>query len=388
MIKMTNKAQRRVKILEMVKEKQIKQTEAADRLGVSYRQLKRIYKTYNLKGDEALNHGLIGKQGNNRTDEFVKEMIMKIVRNEFKDYKPTFISEKLLECYHVVMRSNTLRKWMMKEHLWEKTKKMSKHRNRRQRKEHFGEMIQMDGSPHDWLGIGQELCLMHMVDDSNNTAFGLFDTGETTDIALRALYEWITKYGVPQSIYSDHGGVFYVDREPSIEEQLKGINPKTRFGQVCEDLGIEMIYANSPQAKGRVERANGVQQDRLLNDLKYYGIKTMEDANRFLKNGYWDKHNSRFSKKSVSDADYHIPLFDSQDLRNLVCYKEERKISQDFVVRLNNRLFQLIKEQKIELRPRNEVIIKTWLDGSIHIFKKEIELEYREIIAKDNQNIA
>jgi len=385
---MTDEAQRRVKILEMVKEKQIKQTEAADRLGVSYRQVKRLFRTYKLNGDEALNHGLIGKQGNNRIDADIKESIMKIVRDDLQGYKPTFTAEKLYEGHGIDMQAGTLRKWMINENLWEKTKKMSKHRNRRQRKEHFGEMIQMDGSPHDWLGIGQELCLMHMVDDSTNTSFGLFDTGETTDIALRCLNAWILKYGVPQSIYTDHGSVYYVDRETSLDEQLKGLKARTRFGQVCEDLGIEIIYANSPQAKGRVERANGVQQDRLISELRYKGIKTMEEANNYLQSTYWDKHNFKYSIKPVSDADYHIAMLKDQDLRNIICYREERKISLDFVVRLNNRHFQILREQKTEIMPRHEVSIKTWLDGSVHIFKKDIELNYREIISQKSQSIA
>ena len=385
---MTMKAQKRAKVLEMLKMKQINQKEASDRIGLSIRQIKRIYKEYKEKGDEALNHGLIGKQGNHQIDKVKKEKILNMVRDKFKDYKPTFIAEKLLEIYGNDIKANTLRIWMLKEGLWHKIRKMSIHRTRRPRKEHFGEMIQMDGSPHDWLGIGKEFCLMHMVDDAGNSAFGLFDTGETTEIALKTLYGWIEKYGIPKSIYTDHGGVFYVDREPTLEEQLKGIVPRTRFGQVCEDFGIEMLYANSPQAKGRVERANGIQQDRLISEMKFLGIKDIESANKFLIEKYWDKHNKRYSKKPMSEADYHIPLLEGQDLRNLICYRAERIISADFVIRMNNRLFQLVRDQKIEIRPGNDVIIKTWLDNSVHIFKKEVELEFQEIISQSLQNIA
>ncbi len=376
---MTQEGQKRVKVMEMLREKKINQKEAAIRLCISPRQVKRLYRKYKEMGDEAMNHGLSGKRSNNHFDEIEKAEILSLVREEIKDYKPTFTAEKLSEIYGKKVEANTLRIWMMEAGLWKKVKKMSKHRTRRQRKEHFGEMVQMDGSPHDWFGTGEEYCLMHMVDDANNKAFGLFDTGETTDITLRTLYGWIEKYGIPQSIYSDHGGVFYVIREPKLEEQLKGVVPRTRFGQVCEDLGIEMIYANSPQAKGRVERANGIQQDRLLNEMKFLGIKDMVSANKFITEIYWERHNSKYSKKPLSEADFHVPLMDGQDLRNLICYSEIRKVSHDFVLRLNNKLFQLLREQEIEIRPGNEVIIKTWLDGSIHIFKRGIELKFNEI---------
>ncbi len=249
-------------------------------------------------------------------------------------------------------------------------------------------MIQMDGSPHDWFGTNEEYCLMHIVDDATNTAYGLFDTGETTDIALRALYDWIVKYGIPQSIYTDHGSVFKVERKPYMEEQMKGIEPRTRFGQVCADLGIEMIYANSPQGKGRVERANGIQQDRLISEMRFHEIKGIEIANNFLKKGYWEKHNLKYSKPSFSIEDYHIELLKDQDLRNLICYKDFRKVSHDFVVRLSNRIFQILREQKIDVRPGDEVMIKTWLDGSVHIFKKDVELIYHEIFDQTKKRIA
>lgn len=374
--------------MEMLKSKQINQAEASDRIGVTVRQIKRIFKEYKEKGDEALNHGLIGKQSNNRIKEDEKEKIMALVREQFKDYKPTFITEKLLEVYGLEVKANTLRIWMIKEGLWKKTRKVAAHRTRRPRKEHFGEMIQMDGSPHDWFGTGEEFCLMNMIDDSMNVELGLFDTGETTDIALKTLYKWIDKYGIPQTLYTDHGSVFYVDREPEIEEQLKGIAPKTRFGQVCEDLGIEIIYAGSPQAKGRVERANGVQQDRLISEMRFLGIKDIEAANKFLLEKYWDKHNSKYSKKPLSDADFHIPLLEGQDLRNIICYRDERSIGFDYVVRLDNRLFQLLKEQNTTIKPRDKVIVKTWLDGSIHIFKKDCELNFKEIENQNHQRIA
>lgn len=383
---MTEEGQKRAKVMEMLKERKITQREAAIRLDLSIRQVKRLYKKYKEFGDEGMNHGLIGKKSNNSYDEKEKEEIMGIVREVFSGYKPTFITEKLKEIYGIEVKPNTLRIWMMKEGLWQKEKKMWKYRCRRERKEHFGEMIQMDGSPHDWFGNGEKYCLMQMVDDASNIAFGLFDKGETTEIALKVLYGWIERYGIPQSIYVDRGGVFYTDREPTIEEQLKGVEPKTRFGEVCKELGIKIIYANSPQAKGRIERANGIQQDRLISEMKLRCIKEMEKANNFLVEEYWEKHNRKFSKKPLSEADFHIALSEDKDLKNIICYSDKRKISADYVVRMDKRDFQLTKNQNIEIRPRDNVIVKTWLDGSIHIFKNNVELFFKEIkkISDDN----
>jgi transposase len=385
---MTQEGQKRAKIMEMLKLKQINQKEASERIGITIRQVKRIFKKYKEVGDEALNHGLTGKRSNNCVKENEKERIMTLVREKFQGYKPKFISEKLLEDYGLAVKANTLRIWMMEEELWQKTRKVAAHRTRRPRKEHFGEMIQMDGSPHDWFGTGEELCLMNMIDDSMNVEFGLFDKGETTDIALKTLYTWIEKYGIPQTLYTDHGSVFYLDRKPTVEEQLKGIIPRTKFGKVCEDLGIEIIYAGSPQAKGRVERANGIQQDRLISEMKYQGIKNMEIANQFLLEKYWDKHNSKYSKKPMSNADFHVPLLEGQDLRNIICYRDERSISFDYVVRMDNRLFQILKEQKTVIKPRDKVVLKTWVDGSIHIFKKDCELIFKEIENKKASKVA
>jgi hypothetical protein len=385
---MTQEGQKRVKIMEMIKKKKITQKEASRILKLSLRQIKRIYKKYVLEGDQALNHGLIGKCGNNQYDIGKKERIIKIIKNDLKGYKPTFTSEKLSEVFEINIHPNTLRDWMLKEGLWQKYKKMTKYRFRRTRKEHFGEMVQMDGSPHNWFGTGAEYCLMNMIDDATNIEFGLFDTGETTEIALKTLYKWIERYGIPQCLYTDYGSVFHIDREPNIQEQLKGIEPRTRFGQVCYELGIEIIYADSPQAKGRVERANGVQQERLINEMSFLGIKEIEIANRFLIEKYWDKHNSKYSKKPISDVDYHIPLLQGQDLRNIVCYSDERSIGNDFVVRLETRLFQILENKSVLFRPRDKVIIKTWLDGSVHIFKELHELSFIEIKEKNYEKIA
>lgn len=378
-IKMTKETLKRVKVLEMVRCKKLKQKEAAEILNLSRRQLIRIYKRYLEGGEESLNHGLIGKPSNHRIDEGLKRKIIECYKENYEGFGPTFASELMEDKDGLKVKAQTLRLWLLKEGLWERRRKAPKHRYRRPRKERFGEMVQMDGSIHDWFGDGKNNCLMNMVDDATGISFGLFDSGETTEIALRCLYGWIKRYGVPNAIYTDYKSLFYTKREPSIEEQLEGKEALTEFGRVCKDLGIEMIYASSPQAKGRVERHNGIHQDRLIKLLRLKEIKDCERANNYLENEYWDKYNKKFGKKPISDEDMHISLTGDQNLNELVCFCVERKISRDYIVRKDNRIYQLTREQKINIRPGDKVLVKTWLDGSVHVYKGKVELMFYEV---------
>lgn len=381
-INMTVKAQKRAKLLEMVKSGLLKLTEVTEPLNIGYRQVLRIYKTYCEKGDEALNHGAIGKKSNHKISEEFKQEVISLYTQEYKSCGPTFAAEKMKEDHNIEVKPNTLRLWLLKENLWQKVRKQSKHRTRRERKHHFGEMIQMDGSIHDWFETGEKFCLMNMIDDATGTSFGYFDKGETTEVSLKALMDWISQYGIPCSIYSDRKSVFYTDKKPSIEEELAGIKPYTKFGRVCHELGIEIIYANSPQAKGRVERFNGIHQDRLIKEMKLKNIKDCETANKFLVDYYWKKNNEKFGKKAISDKNMHIPLREDQDIRNFVCYYYDRILSRDFVIRLNNRFFQITNNQDIEISYGSKVTIKVWLDKSVHIWYKGHEINYKEIVVK------
>jgi len=387
-IKMDRKTLERVKILEMIKQKKLSQKEGCEFLKLSKRQLIRIYKKYLEGGEESLNHGLRGKTGNHRIDESYKKEVIECYKTYYKGFGPTFASELMYENNNLIVKAGTLRLWLMDEGLWEKKKKMPKHRLRRARKKYFGEMIQMDGSIHDWFGDGKKVCLMNMVDDGTGKSYGLFDSGETTNIALRCLYDWIKENGIPYSLYTDYRSIFYTDRETTLEEQLEGEEALTEFGKVCKKLGIEIIFANSPQAKGRVERHNGIHQDRLLKLLKLKGIKNCEEANEFLKKYYWDSYNKKFSKKPESDEDMHVPLVAGQNLDEIICYCDKRKISRDYVVKKDNRIYQLTKKQNINIKPGDKVLVKTWLDNSVHIYKDRIELNYYELDERGNKLIS
>jgi len=388
MIEMTPKAQKRAKVMEMVKLKKFSQHQASELLNITTRQVKRIYRKYLEDGDIALNHGLIGKKGNHRTDDSVKKTVLKLYRNRYPDFGPTFAAEKMAEEFGLTINHETLRLWLKKEGDWTKHRKRATHRSRRTRRSCFGEMLQMDGSIHDWFGNRTEVCLMDTVDDATGKAYGLFDTGETTNVAMKVLYDWIKKYGIPQSIYSDRKSLFYTEREPTLQEQLDGVEPLTEFGKVCNDLGIGMIFAYSPQAKGRVERRNGVLQDRLIKEMGLRGIKDIDTANKFLKKEYWNKFNVKFEKPAASDENAHVPLLPSQNINELICYTYYRTLTNDYVVRNKNRFFQVEKRNKVWVYPRNRIQIKEWLDKSVHLYYNGHELKYREIFPRNAEDIS
>ena len=368
---MTKTGQKRLKILELVIAGSISLAGAGEKMGISYRQAIRIMKKYKTKGDESLNHGLIGKRSNNKKDGNLRLTVIEKYKVRYPDFGPTLASEKLYEEFGIEVNHETLRLWLIEEGIWLMKRERAKHRRKRSRKECFGEMIQIDGSFHPWFEDNRKDCLMEFVDDATGKTLALFDTGETTYISLKVLYLWIEKYGVPESIYSDKKTVFYTEREPTLAEQLQGIEPMTEFGRVCNKLGIKMIYANSAQAKGRVERKHGVQQDRLVKELRLKGIKDIEKANKFLLEEYLNKHNNKFSKPASKDEDMHVKLLPNQDLRKFICFEIVRVVDNSFVVRSNNHYYQLEKKCAKYVSPKNKVYIQNWLDGSIHIFYKD-----------------
>jgi transposase len=377
-IQMTKKAQKRVKIMELLLAGLIGVSTAAERLEVSKRQVYRIKADYLTEGDGKLNHGSIGKPGNHSKGFDFRETVLNIYRERYEGFGPTFASEMLKEEFGIEIHRETLRLWLKKAGLWN-AKRKSVYRKRRKRRACFGELLQMDGSIHDWFGNGQEVCLQNCIDDATGKTFGFFATGETTEVALKVLYYWIRKYGIPEAIYTDYKSVYRTGREPTLEEQIAGLEPMTEFGRVCHKLGIGLIYASSPQAKGRVERSNGILQDRLLKTMKLKGICNIESANVFLMNEFWDKYNLKVEKDAESGVDAHVPLLPSQVLDRIVCFEWTRKLSRDFVIQWENRCFQVLRENETSIRPGMKVTVQKWLDGSVHLWYNDSRLAVKEI---------
>lgn len=370
----------RAKVMEQVVQKELSLKEAALKMKVSYRQAKRIYKRYLQEGDRGLLHRNQGKASGNAYDPGIREAALRVYQERYGDFGPTFAAEKLGECHGIIIDHETLRRWLLAAGLWERKRRRKAYRSRRRRRECFGELLQFDGSHHDWFeGRRSPCCLMNMVDDATGITFSFFCEEETTSDAMRLLWRWIEHYGIPQALYCDKKNAFVLTREPTIEEQLAGIEPKSPFERVCEVLGIEVIIANSPQAKGRVERNHGVYQDRLVKELRLAGISTIEEANRHLVQTYLPTINEKFAKAPLRPEDAHVPLTTPTSLDDIFSYETPRVVSNDYVISYKRRLFQIQRNNRLQPKPKATVTVRELLDGRIKLLYQNTELEYIEL---------
>jgi hypothetical protein len=377
---MSRKDCRKVQVLSRVKEKLITVRKAGELLGLSYRQAKRLWKRYRQDGEKGVIHRGRAAQSNNKIDPELKEKILNRYREVYQGFGPTLAMEKLVEEDQLPPVSReTLRKWLLKAGLWQRHRRHRPYRRRREPKHHFGELLQLDGSHHPWFGEEHNsCCLMNLVDDATGITLAIMSEEETTEAAMRILWVWIELYGIPVALYCDLKNVYLCDREPTLEEQLEGRLPRTAFGFACEKLGIRIISAHSPQAKGRVERKHGVYQDRFAKELRLRGASTIAEANLILRGGFTDKLNKKFAHPPIAADDLHDPYKAGQDLRDIFCFEQQRSVAQDWVVRHENRFYQLHRGKEAMPRAGSKVIVRTWLDGSIHILHRGRRIPYTE----------
>lgn len=351
--------------------------DAAELMGVSYRQAKRMWKRYRSGGTASLKHGNAGRKSNRGVPEKERNDILRKVEAKYSGFGPTLAAEHLASEDRLRAHPETLRRWMLEAGLWKRARKRKQHRKRRDRRAHFGELVQMDGSFHDWYqGRAPEGCLMNMVDDATSTVEARMGDEETIWAAARVLRQWIGKYGVPLALYTDWKNVYV--REPTAKEELHGKVPVTQFGRMCQKLDIRIIAANSAPAKGRVERGNGTHQDRLIKKMGRKKIRTHDAANTFLQQEYLADHNRRFAREPAEAQDYHRKPPSARELEQVFCLETERSISNDWVVRYENRYFQL--ERTSDYPPRQaKVTVCEWEEGRIEIRYKGKARSHREI---------
>jgi len=382
---MANKLQKgcerlRGKMMEMVKREQKTLKAASLELGISYRQAKRVYQKYVGGGDQALIHGNKGKPSNRRINRTLGKQALTLYAEKYSDFGPTLAQEKLLERDGLAIGVSTLRRELIAARLWIPQRNNRQYRCRRSSREHFGELVQFDGSHHDWFeGRRDRCCLITLIDDATKTRMSQFFEEETMFGAMSVLKMWIETYGIPESLYCDKKNAFVLTREPTDSELLAGITqPKSHFGRACDKLGVHVIAANSPQAKGRVERNHGVDQDRLVKELRLAGISTIEEANIFLLETYLPYMNNKFCLLPKNADDAHVkPGMAALD--DILCMEHERKVSKDYIVRFECRLFQILPEAKLKPRPGDVVLVRVKLDSSICILWKNKVLLVKEI---------
>jgi transposase len=362
-----------------VKEGRMSLRRAADLLGLSYRQTLRSYKRYKAEGDAGLAHRRRGRPSTRRTPEATRAAVVARYRERYVGFGPTLAAEELAKEGFVVDHE-TLRRWLLESGDWHRRRKRRAHRTRRPRRERFGELVQIDGSHHCWFeGQARQDCLFNLVDDATGETLSLMDEEETTELAMRTLWAWIERYGIPQALYADKKSVFVTDREPTLEEQLAGQEPLTAFGKACAKLGIAIIPAHSPQAKGRVERNHGVYQDRLVKLLALNSITSIEEANRFLSGGFVDELNAKFRKPPASPSDAHRPLPPDLDLAQVFCLEDTRTLMNDWCIRHANTYYQILKDNRPLPKPKDKITVRTLLDGSVHLWYREQALRFRAL---------
>lgn len=380
---MSEREMRRSAVLAQVKSGSWTLVEAAERMELSYRQAKRLWKRYGEQGAAGLVHRSAGRGSNRAKPEKLRAKAVRLIRQKYSGevgqrFGPALAAEHLGSEDGIEISASTARRWMLAEGLWSRARKVRAHRQRRARREHFGELVQMDGSFHDWLeGRGPRGCLMNLVDDATGTTLCRMGEQETIWAAAGALNAWIGKHGVPRALYTDWKNVYV--REPTAKELLHGKPAVTQFGRMCERLGIRIIAAGSPQAKGRVERNHGTHQDRLVKKLRRKKIATHEQVNRYLEEEYCDGHNQRFAIDAASDVDYHLPAPGAKRRREIFRLETERALGNDWVVRHENRLYQVERQSRHHAPAKSGVVVCQWEDGSVEIQYRGQKLKWHEI---------
>ena len=373
----------RLRVLHMVLAQKITQVAAARIMGISNRHTGRLVKRIKAHGDKSIANANRGKPARNKISPDTEKQVVALYKTHYGDFGPTLANEKLQERHDLKISTEQLRQILTHHHLW------TPHKRRdgichswRERKAHEGEMIQIDGSHHRWLEdrLDQEFCLMAFVDDTTSKLFARFYEYEGIFPILDSFQEFIQSVGIPHSVYLDRHSTYKTSRQPSLDEQLQDSHPLTQFERIMQQIGITVIHARSPQAKGRVERVFQTLQDRLVKEMRLHAIKTISEANAFL-DTYLVSHNERFSIPAKESLKLYKKIPDSLDLKWTFALTDHRTIANDFTIRWNNRLF-LLCDPSSQLK-RQKIQIKQALDGDLRFSTKDKIRSVKEISEHD-----
>jgi len=381
-LRLSAKERKRLELLSRVREGVLKLVEAAGLCQVSYRQMKRVWKRYREEGDAGLVHRGRARASNRRLPGPFREQVLQRYIQRYPDFGPTLASEYLAKD-GLRVDHETLRRWLLEAGVWQKKRKRQKHRQYRERRAHPGELIQMDGSHHDWWeGRGERAVLMVMVDDATNRTYARFYEAEDTRAALDIFGRYARRYGLPQALYVDRDSIYECTRDSRIDEDLRGQGPQTQFARAMKTLAVEIIPANSPQAKGRVERRHGVFQDRLVKALRLEGISTIEAANRHLEKVFLPELNRRFTCQARARDDLHRRIPAGLHLKDILCFEEPRRVQNDWTVRWRNRHFQITRQHEVLHLAGRSILVRERLDGTVALIYRGESLRFRELLQR------
>jgi len=364
-------------IMAGVKSSDLTLVQAAGLARLSYRQVKRVWRRYQDQGEAGLVHRLRGRVSPRRIASELRAKILARVEVRYAGFGPTLAAEYLLG-EGLKVDHETLRRWLVAEGTREVRRRRQRHRQWRERKPCFGAMVQLDGSDHDWFeGRRARAVLMVMVDDATGHVWAQFFEQETTRASYDLFEGWVRRWGLPQSVYPDRDSIYRCEGEGSLADQLAGKEPQTQFGRAMEQLGVELILANSPQAKGRVERMNGTLQDRLVKALRLEGISDLAAANKYLSQTFLPALNRRFKVKPASATDVHRAA--PQGLAEVLSWEEERVVQRDWTLCCNNCWYQLDRQHESLSLVRRKVIVRTLRSGTIQLVYRGAKLRYRRL---------
>ncbi|MGH7178143.1 MAG: ISNCY family transposase [Tepidisphaeraceae bacterium] len=353
-------------------------SEAGRLMGRSARQVRRILRRLREEGDGGVVHRLRGRRSNNRREESERDRALQLCRSRYVGFGPTLAREKLGEEHGLELSVETLRCWMMSAGLWQRKRHRDRHRSHRERRSCFGEMVQADASLHDWLeGRGAMLALVGMIDDATGKILLRFFAAETSEAYMEVLSRWIRKHGRPASWYSDRHSIFRA--ESKLVGDSEPTSVPTQFSRALKELGIELILANSPQAKGRIERLWGTAQDRLVKELHLAGARTIESANAVLDKKFVPWFNRRCACKPASPNDAHRPI-DGLDLEAILSHQEQRAVSNDYTIRFQSQVYQLLPPAWPGERG-GTVIVEQRSDGTMKVRFKGRYLPFKVVKA-------
>jgi len=380
----------RLRVVREVLEGRRTQVEAGETLDLSERQVRRLCVRVRVEGNRGIVHRLRGRPSNHRLEAELVERALSALHNPlWEGFGPTFAREKLAKLYGIGLSDWTVRQWMRRTGLWQSRRSRPKHRSWRERRARVGMLVQLDGSTHDWFeGRGASCVLLIYIDDATSRIlYGEFVGVEDTLTLMRTTRTYLLRHGRPVAFYVDKDSIYKVNRQATLEEELRDEQPMTQFTRAMGELGIGVIAADSPQAKGRVERGFGTHQDRLVKELRLEGISDVAAANRYLWEEYIPDHNARCEVNPAQSGDAHRPLLPAQDLDAILCLRTRREVQNDFTVRYRNRFFQIEEEQPVRVYRKAQITVQERLDGSIHLVFKGRALNFHAIPGRPLQTV-
>lgn len=387
-VSLTNREWRRLEIINRLIKRQINGTQAAELTELSVRQVKRLKAKVIENGFKGIAHGGRGQTSNFKISDDERDLIVSLIKEHYYDFGPTLAAEKLAERHNIIRDPNTIKAIMVAEKLWTPQRKKSGNTKPRRawrlRRANYGELIQFDGSYEHWFENREgtsEVCLLAAIDDATGRiVHAKFDEHEGVFPVFGFWHKYLTNAGKPLSIYLDKFSTYKMNQKVAVENH----DLKTQFQRAMTELRIEPIFANSPQAKGRVEKLFRTLQDRLVKELRLQNISNIETANKFLQEKFIPSFNKRFAVPPRHPSDLHKPLTDKEknSLASVLSRQTPRVVQNDFTVSFNTHWFQLLPQQPVTVCKRDHIVVEERTDGSIHFRLRNKYLNAKPILKR------